>query len=238
MAAAGIEQPWSPPSTFPDLTRFDRIAIDLETRDPNLTRLGPGWCRNDGYVIGYAVAAGDFVGYYPVRHEGGGNISEKKVVNWLQKQLATPNIDKIMHNALYDLGWLRWAGIEVQGRVIDTMVAAPLLDENRRYYNLNSLAGDYLSEFKNEKMLRQAAEYFGVDPKSGMWQLPSQFVGPYAEQDAAVTLRLWDRLEQELREDECTGIFELESSLTPLLLDMKRLVFVLILTAPSRSKRN
>ena len=112
------------------------------------------------------------MGYYPVRHEGGGNISEKKVVNWLQKQLATPNIDKIMHNALYDLGWLRWAGIEVQGRVIDTMVAAPLLDENRRYYNLNSLARDYLSEFKNEKLLRQAAEVFGVDPKSGMWQLP------------------------------------------------------------------
>ena len=165
VAAAGIEQPWSPPSTFPDLTKFDRIAIDLETRDPNLTRLGPGWCRNDGYVIGYAVAAGDFVGYYPVRHEGGGNISEKKVVNWLQKQLATPNIDKVMHNALYDLGWLRWAGIEVQGRVIDTMVAAPLLDENRRYYNLNSLAGEYLGEWKNEKMLRRAAEVLWGRPE-------------------------------------------------------------------------
>ena len=47
------------------------IAIDFETRDPNLTKLGPGWCRNDGYVIGYAVAAGDFVGYYPIRHEKG-----------------------------------------------------------------------------------------------------------------------------------------------------------------------
>ena len=222
VAASSVEGSWSPPSIFPDLTKHDRISIDLETRDPNLTRLGPGWCRDDGYVIGYAVAAGDFVGYYPVRHDGGGNIPEKKVVTWLKKQLATPKIDKVMHNALYDLGWLRWAGIEVQGRVIDTMVAAPLLNENRRFYNLNSLARDYLGESKNEKLLRQAAEYFAVDPKSEMWRLPSQFVGPYAEQDAAVTLRLWDRLEQELREDECTGIFELESSLTPLLLDMKQ----------------
>jgi len=222
VAASSVEGSWSPPSIFPDLTKHDRISIDLETRDPNLTRLGPGWCRDDGYVIGYAVAAGDFVGYYPVRHDGGGNIPEKKVVTWLKKQLATPKIDKVMHNALYDLGWLRWSGIEVQGRVIDTMVAAPLLNENRRFYNLNSLARDYLGESKNEKLLRQAAEYFAVDPKSEMWRLPSQFVGPYAEQDAAVTLRLWDRLEQELREDECTGIFELESSLTPLLLDMKQ----------------
>ena len=63
-AAMGFkEEDWAPPSSLPDLTNCDRIAIDLETRDPNLLTLGPGWCRDDGYVIGYAVAAGDFVGY-------------------------------------------------------------------------------------------------------------------------------------------------------------------------------
>lgn len=214
------EELWVPPSSFPDLTCYDRIAIDLETRDPNLKTLGPGWCRDDGYVIGYAVAAGDFVGYFPVRHESG-NLPEKKVVNWLKKQLATPHIEKVMHNAMYDLGWLRWAGIEVQGKIIDTMIAAPLLNENRRYYNLNSLAGEYLGEWKNEKMLKSAADMYGVDPKGGMWKLDSTFVGRYAEQDAAVTLRLWDRLSTDLIKDECTGIFDLESSLLPVLLDMK-----------------
>ncbi len=211
---------WLPPSSFPDLTVYDRISIDLETRDPNLTTLGPGWCRNDGYVIGYAVAAGDFVGYFPVRHESG-NLPEEAVVKWLKKQLATPHIEKVMHNCMYDLGWLRWAGIEVQGKIIDTMIAAPLLNENRRYYNLNSLSGEYLGEWKNEKMLKSAADMYGVDPKSGMWKLDSTFVGRYAEQDASVTLRLWDRLRADLISDECTGIFDLESSLLPVLLDMK-----------------
>lgn len=211
---------WMPPSTFPDLTKYDRIAIDLETRDPNLMKLGPGWCRDDGYVIGYAVAAGDFVGYYPVRHKSG-NLSEKKVVAWLKKQMATPHIQKVMHNAMYDLGWMRWAGIEVQGPIIDTMIAAPILNENRRYYNLNSLAGEYLGEWKNEKMLKSAAAMYGVDPKGGMWQLDSSFVGKYAEQDAAVTLKLWDRLHQDILSDEVTSIFELETSLMPLLLEMK-----------------
>ena len=220
-AAFGFgDDEWEPPSSFPDLTGYDRISIDLETRDPNITTLGPGWCRGDGYVIGYAVAAGDFVGYYPVRHEDG-NLPEKLVVNWLKKQLATPKIEKVMHNAMYDLGWLRWAGIEVQGPIIDTMIAAPLLNENRRFYNLNSLTGEYLGEYKNEKMLRAAAAMYHVDPKSDMWRLPSKFVGSYAEQDAAVTLRLWDRLRVDIKQDEVTSIFELESSLLPVLLEMK-----------------
>ena len=120
---------------------------------------------------------------------------------WLKKQMATPNIEKVMHNALYDLGWLRAEGIEVQGRIIDTMVAAPLLNENRRWYNLDSLARDYLGERKNEKMLRSAAGEFESDPKKDMWRLPSRYVGQYAEQDAAVTLRLWDRF----RTDLCKG---------------------------------
>jgi DNA polymerase I-like protein with 3'-5' exonuclease and polymerase domains len=211
---------WSPPSTFPDLTNCDRIAIDLETRDPNLMTLGPGWCRNDGYVIGYAVAAGDFVGYFPVRHESG-NMPERMVVNWLKKQMDTPHIEKVMHNAMYDLGWMRWAGIEVKGKIIDTMIAAPLLNENRRFYNLNSLAGEYLGEWKNEKMLRSAASMHGVDPKSEMWKLDSCFVGRYAEQDASVTLKLWDRLSIDINKDEVTSIFALESGLLPVLLDMK-----------------
>jgi len=216
-----FEEEWMPPSSLPDLTSVKRMAIDLETRDPNLTTLGPGWCRDDGNIIGIAIAAGDFVGYFPIRHEGGGNMPEKTVFNWLKKQLATPHIEKVMHNALYDLGWLRWAGIDVQGPVIDTMIAAPLLNENRRFYNLNSLCREYLEEGKSEVMLRSAAAMYGVDPKSEMWKLHASFVGRYAEKDAEITLKLWDRLSVEIKGDNIEGIFKLESSLLPVLLDMK-----------------
>ena len=211
---------WSPPSSLPDLTQYERISIDLETRDPHLTTLGPGWTRKDGYIIGIAVAAGDSSWYLPVKHDAG-NLPRSSVMAWMKKMMATPHIEKIMHNALYDLGWLRAEGIEVQGKIIDTMVAAPLLNENRRWYNLDSLARDYLSERKDEKILRSAAEEFGVNAKSEMFRLPSRYVGPYAEQDAAVTLRLWERLRTDLVKDECTSIFELETSLIPVLLDMK-----------------
>jgi len=164
MSWGNIDLDWSPPNTFPDLTNSERIAVDLETKDPNLIKLGPGWCRKDGHVIGVAVAAGDFQGYYPIRHSSG-NLDAKLVLRWLKEQMDTPNIPKVFHNALYDLGWLRAEGIEVKGPIIDTMIMAPLINENRRFYNLNSLVSDYLQEFKSEKTLRNAANEFGVDPK-------------------------------------------------------------------------
>ena len=76
--AAQMNQPkeltWNIPVDFPDLTHHKQIAIDLETCDPNLTTLGPGWVRKDGYVVGIAVAAGDWEGYFPIRHANGHNM--------------------------------------------------------------------------------------------------------------------------------------------------------------------
>ena len=216
-----IEKDWVPPEVFPDLTNSQSIAIDLETNDPNLTTLGPGWARGDGFIVGVAIAAGDFVGYYPIAHEGGGNIPQAKVMKWLQAQLATPHIPKVMHNATYDAGWLRWAGVKIQGTIIDTMVAAPLLDENRFSYSLNNLAKDYLDERKDERTLRAAAADHGFDPKAEMWRLNSRFVGAYAEKDAELTLKLWNMMRVDLEKQSLMDVFDLETSLIPLLLDMR-----------------
>ena len=215
-----VDSDWTPPQTLPDLSQHNTVSIDLETKDSNLLTLGPGWTRKDGYVIGVAVAAGDSAWYFPIAHKSG-NMSKNAVYKWLQKLCDDEKITKVFHNALYDLGWLRAEGIEVKGRIIDTMIAAPLLDENRKWYNLNSLARDYLGEFKNEKLLKSAAEEFGVDPKSGMWQLPPRYVGKYAEQDALITLKLWDNLSKKITQQECSSIFELEIDLLPVLFEMK-----------------
>ena len=220
MSWGNIDSDWTPPQTFPDLSQHETVSIDLETKDTNLLTLGPGWTRKDGYVIGVAVAAGESSWYFPVAHKSG-NMSKNIVYKWLQKLCNDEKITKVFHNALYDLGWLRAEGIEVKGKIIDTMIAAPLLDENRKWYNLNSLARDYLGEFKDEKLLKSAADEFGVDPKSGMWQLPPRYVGKYAEQDALITLKLWDNLRKKITQEECSSIFELEIDLLPVLFEMK-----------------
>jgi len=112
-----IETEWFAPTEFPDLRQCKAIAFDLETRDPNLTTKGPGWATNDGEIIGIAVAAGDFHGYFPIRHQNGPNLDRKMVLKWLQAQLDTPEILKVCHNAQYDIGWLRAEGVTVRGRI-------------------------------------------------------------------------------------------------------------------------
>lgn len=210
---------WTPPESFPDLSSATEIAIDLETCDPNLESLGPGWPRKDGFIVGYAVAVDGWKGYFPVAHQGGGNLDKALVERWVKKILSLPS-DKVFHNAAYDVGWLKATGFTVNGTIYDTMIAAPLLDENRFSYALNSLGFDYLKEIKSEQLLKEAAAEFGVHPKKGLWKLPAMHVGPYAEQDAGLTLKLWHHLRTLIRRDELESIFALETKLLPILIDL------------------
>ena len=210
---------WLPPASFPNLSEAKEIAIDLETCDPNMESLGPGWPRNDGFIVGYAIAVDGWAGYFPVAHAGGGNLDKRIVERWISGVLATP-ADKIMHNAAYDLGWLRATGFTVNGTIFDTMLAAPVLDENRYAYSLNALGFDYLKEIKSEQGLKESASDFGVHPKKELWKLPAMHVGDYAEQDAALTLKLWHHLKPLLIKDEVGSIFELETEVLPVLVDI------------------
>ena len=211
---------WCPPSFLPDLTQEKEIAVDLETRDPNLIRQGPGWATDDGEVIGISIATAGWSGYLPVGHQGGGNLDKLFIFNWLKKQLSTEN-DKIFHNALYDVGWLKRSGIEIKGKIQDTMIAAPLINENRNRYSLDSLGSEYCNQRKDETLLRRAAQEWGINPKSEMWKLPSKYVGAYAEQDAVLTLKLWGEMKKELEKQNLNQIYSLESGLLPLLIEMR-----------------
>ena len=180
----------------------------------------PGWAVGNGYIAGVAIAVEGWKGYFPIRHEGGGNFDERILKKQVQRIMDLP-CDKIFHNASYDVGWLRWWGVEVKGKIIDTLIAAPLIDENRFRYSLNELGKDYLKETKSEALLYEAAREWGVNAKAEMWKLPAMYVGPYAEQDADLTLRLWNHFKVELIKQELSSIFELETRLFPCLLDMK-----------------
>ena len=215
------ETVWFPPEHLPDLSGEKIIAVDVETKDPHLRDLGPGWVRKDGNLIGISVAASDWSAYLPIAHEGGGNMAKDLVLRWLQDQL-NHGMDVVFHNAQYDLGWLLSEGIEVKGRILDTMIAAPLLDENRFSYSLNALGSTYLGQRKAEEDLRRAAAQHGVDAKAEMWKLPAERVALYAEKDATLTLSLWHVLHKKLMEENCGKILDMELSLLPMVFEMKR----------------
>jgi DNA polymerase I-like protein with 3'-5' exonuclease and polymerase domains len=212
---------WLPPEEYPDLSQACEIAIDLETKDPNLNvRMGSGSVIGVGEVVGISLATEDFCAYYPIAHEGGGNMDRKIVLKWLQDVLNTKS-DKIFHNAMYDVCWLRSMGLKINGRIIDTMIAAGLVDENRLRYDLNGVCRDYIKKGKDESALYAAAKEWGVDPKAEMYKLPAMYVGAYAERDAQLTLELWQILKNEILIQDIESIFKMEMELFPCLVDMR-----------------
>ena len=217
-----MKSEWVMPDHFPDLVGYDEIAIDLETRDPSIKDKGPGYIRKDGEVVGIAVAVEGWCGYYPIAHDTPPNMDKNIVTKWLKDQCSYHDKNYIFHNAFYDVGWLKAMGVDIKGKIIDTLIAAPLVDENRFRFDLNSLTKDYLKESKSETFLREAAKEWSVDPKAELWKLPASHVGEYAEQDAAVTLRLWHHLRKEITANNLLNIFELETDLFPVLFDMKQ----------------
>ncbi len=210
---------WLPPETFPDLSKHDEIAIDLETKDPDLIKMGSGNVTGRGDVTGIAVAVQGWSGYYPIAHEGGGNMDRKKVLKWFQNVLNTP-ATKIFHNAMYDVCWLRSLGLKIKGKIVDTMIAAAIVDENQMRYDLNNCSRRYIGKGKDESALYDAAKSWGVDPKAEMYKLPAMYVGAYAEKDAEITLDLWKYLKQEIINQDLKSIFSLETDLFPCLVDL------------------
>ena len=211
---------WVIPTEFPDLRQVDEIAIDLETRDPDLIKKGSGAIIGNGEVIGIAVATAHYKGYFPINHHGGGNMDRKKVLEWFQDILNTDST-KIFHNAMYDVAWIRALGLKINGRIVDTMIAAAVTDENRFRYDLNSLSWKYNGYGKSEAGLSEAAAEWGIDPKSEMYKLPSLNVGAYAERDAEATFGLWQHMKREIIDQDLESIFNLETDLFPCLVDMR-----------------
>ena len=211
---------WIEPEEYPDLRPYDEIAIDLETRDPDLKTMGSGSVIGNGEVVGIAVAVPGRKYYFPIAHDSGPNMDRKKTLEWFKDILASDAI-KIFHNAMYDVCWIRALGFKINGLIVDTMIAASLIDENRFRYDLNSLSWDYLGHGKNEVALNEEAKSRGLDPKSEMWKLPAMYVGSYAEKDAELTLELWQIFKKEIIHQDIESIFNLETDLFPCLVDMR-----------------
>ena len=211
---------WLPPEEFKDLSNYDEIAIDLETKDPELKTMGSGSVTGRGKIVGIALAVDGWSAYYPIDHEGGGNMDKKKVMDYFRTILNYPS-RKIFHNAMYDVCFIRAAGLKINGEVVDTMIAGSLVNENRFRYDLGSMGRDYLGKGKNEAVLTETAKEWGIDPKSEMYKLPAMYVGEYAEQDAKLTLELWQEMKKQILMEEVSSIFELETELFPCLVDMR-----------------
>jgi len=231
-----------PQLTDLDLTGIDTVAIDLETYDPNLKTKGLGAVRKDGFVCGIAIATKKKTLYFPIAHNMTDNLNTKETWDYLnEKVFKNKGLRKVFHNAMYDVCWIRAATGEMpQGPLLDTMIAASVIDETRMKYSLDSISKDYLNEKKYKydlaaKVLKWSKGTI-KDPMTSMHKLPYHLVKDYAEQDVNLTLKLWELFDTKHLDEvlytkhnkdgskefkTCRKIFQLETKLFPCLVDMK-----------------
>ena len=222
-----------------NLKDIDTVAVDIETYDPNLKTKGLGAIRDDGFICVIAVATEKETAYFPLRHSDifTDYKRDEKIWNVLNEKIfQNENITKVFHNAMYDVCWIRAVtGMKMKGRIVDTMIAASVIDENRFKYSLDSLSKDYLNEEKYKYDLQQKTlEWSGgtvKDPMTNMHKLPASIVKEYAKQDVNLTYKLWNLFNKKIDEilytkdngeqKTCRQIFELETKLFLCLVDMK-----------------
>lgn len=214
--------------TYRDYRSDQIIAVDIETKDPNLIGKGNGVYRKDGHILGVSLSNGEFSEYYPINHIDTEAEESVRNINYLKDQLSSGN-RKVFANGIYDLDWLiNWAGFTVKGKYEDIQIAEPLLDEYRRSYSLQSLSKDYLGVGKSYDIPAEYArsQGWGLSPKGTathlLWRMPYETVKEYACMDALETWKVFQLQEAKLREQNLEEVYQLEMSLYPLLLQMRQ----------------
>jgi DNA polymerase-1 len=220
---------WRRPTEFPSLRFASCIAIDLETFDPSISDgNGPGWARGEGHIVGVAIGVpGGGRWYFPIRHETEpeDNFDPDTVLAWLRDVLSNPLQAKVGANIMYDVGWLAAEGVAVKGDLIDVQLAEALLAEGTPVA-LDYLGEKYLGEPKTSGLLYKfLADWHGgkADDKirKFIYRAPPRLVGPYAEGDVDLPLRVIEAQYPHLSREGLLPVFAMECGLIPLLIEMR-----------------
>ena len=205
------------------------IAIDTETCDPNLKTMGPGGFRKDGHIAGISISTDSgYTEYFPIGHEGGGNLNKAKVISFLL-YIYQSRKKLIFANAMYDVEWLysldNRLTLTRDHRIYDVQTIEHLIDENKLKYSLDSLAKHYLRKSKYEVELAQAVLYkFGkrAKVKENLWRLHANEVSEYAKEDALLTLQIYQKQQDRIKKEDIENIVDFESRLIPVLFHMRK----------------
>lgn len=200
------------------LREVSEFTYDTETS-------GLDWRRN--HVVGYVFTFRDENSYYvPVRHAGGGNLPGctapmtpegwKGDYHWFELELAKIANEKprhvIGHNLIFDLRFSKKHDIVFYGTKEDTMINAPLLDENQFGYSLEKCAQrENVQAKKGDELYQYMASVFGGKPDKdqmgNFWRTDASVpvVWQYAAGDGVTTEELLDKQRPQILEEDHMG---------------------------------
>ena len=183
------------------------LSLDTETTSTSAI---------EAELVGLSFAVKEFEAFYvpiPANRE-----EALQIVNIFKPAYENPEILKVGQNLKYDLEVLRNYGIELKGKMWDTMIAHYLI-QPELHHNM-----DYMAEIYLNYQTIHIDELIGPKGKNqkSMRSLPPSQVYEYAAEDADITLRLKNKLEPELKKAECEDLFyNIEMPLMPVLAEME-----------------
>ena len=161
------------------------VAVDTETTSLDYMR---------AELVGISIAVeANQAAYIPFGHDYLGapdQLSKDYVLESIKPLLENPEIKKVGQNLKYDMSVLAQHGIQLQGIAFDTMLESYVLDSVATRHDMDSLALKYLDQ--------TTTSFTDVAGKGAAQitfnQVPLEEAGPYAAEDADITLRLHDAL--------------------------------------------
>ena len=196
------------------LRAADLIAFDCET-----TALDPMVAELVG--VSFAVETGE-AAYLPLTHDYPGapeQLDRDAVLDALKPLLENPEVAKVGQHIKYDMNVLSRYGIEVRGVAFDTMLESYVLNSTATRHDMDSLAKKYLAveTIHFEDIAGKGAKQLTFN------QIDLEEAGPYAAEDADITLGLHQVLWPQLQDDaDLKRVFEdLEVPLIPVLSRME-----------------
>lgn len=216
---------WKMPAVndMPDWTDAKRVCVDVECKDPDLKRLGPGVRRPGNKIVGIGFSIEDGPGYYlPIAHEGGDNC------DWNVRAYVRDQIRKFRGvitgcGLQYDLDWISSFCPEIMDREVeDVQILDVLIDELQDEYDLDTLCHRYELPGKDETLLREVAGIYRVHPKTGLYRLPGRYVDAYGRADATRPHVIYRRQMEQVKKLGLSRIWNLERQCTVPLVEMRQ----------------
>ena len=193
------------------------IAVDTETTGVDVYR---------DKIVGMSFTApkADKHYYLPVRHEEGTQVESPKAFHWVRRLLENEKIEKVFHNAIFDLHMFKSEAIEVNGKVHDTMIIQHLLNENETSYRLKDLVVKYLKI--------PADNFDALFGKNCLFSTVAlKYARYYACKDTHLTWKLFEFQMSHLKKPELQQLLKnylhIEQPLIKVVLDMERVGFCL-----------
>lgn len=181
---------------------FDTETTGLDAHNSELVGIAFSWEKGKGF-------------YVPFPEDQN---TAQELVDKFRVFFENENIEKVGQNLKYDLKVLKRYGIEIKGKLFDTMIAHYLINPDMRH-NMDVLAETYLKY--SPKSIETLIGKKGKGQKS-MRDVELELIKEYAAEDADVTYQLKQTFEPVLAQTNTRALFDqIEVPLVPVLADME-----------------